>query len=378
MSSDSNRASWRHPRNVKHARVSRRYFLAGLGSATAATAFLAACGDDEEATPTATVAPAETETPTATAMATAEPTAAPTETVGGFPLTLEQPVGAVTIEAPPERIWVVDGWALDFLATLGITPVGASLFTPVPPYVAGPEVDDTEIEFITEGPSLELIAGANPDLIVDISGFFTQFNPSVHEQLKAIAPVLAPPSDALAAGWRERFMHLGKALGLSDEVESSLAGTDERLAAARAQYPELDGTAISFARYNVEPGTFDIIIDESDFTRDFLNNELGFTTPAPQIEAFESGEFEAVGGALSISGERADLVGDGADAALVFVTGELSALTDQPIWQQLPIVTEDRVVFTDFNALLATRVPSPSAIDFMIETVLPPLSEAVQ
>ncbi|MGE3962262.1 MAG: ABC transporter substrate-binding protein [Dehalococcoidia bacterium] len=353
--------------------LSRRRFLVGIGSAAAAAAFIAACSEDgDQPSGGATTTGTSTGTPRASS------TPAPTETASPeFPKTVQTFLGPVTIEAQPERVYVVDSWSFDFVTALGITPVGAAVYSAPSGWMAGPEVAATPVELITEGVPIEAIAAMAPDLITDSSGFFSQGDTASFELLQGIAPVVSPPGEWLSSPWRDRFRTIGEALGLSGLVEEQIASADAALAAARDQYAALAGAPATFARFNAASSTFDVIIGAEDFTRQFLNEELGFATPEQQVQALESGAVEAVGGAASgVSFERLDLVLEGAELAVVFVAGPTEALTGEPLWQQHPMVAEGRVVLVDFDTLLAIRTPSPRAVNHVITTLLPALADA--
>lgn len=363
---------------------------------------LAACGNDDTAAEPAddatdTAAGTETETPAEDAeppgdeteeaeeTAPAEDPPATTETdddstaaaAGAFPLTLEQPSGAVTIEVAPERIYVVDAWALDLVTALGIVPVGAATFSPPPSYIEPGEFDLSTVTIIDGGLNAEAIAATQPDLIIDASGFFTQADTSLLETLSGIAPVLGPPDDYLTTGWRERMLHVAAAVGRTTEAEALIADADGRLAEIRSEFPELDGAAVTFAQYLAETTTFNAVAGDEDFTRAYLNAEFGLTTPEPQLAAFESGEFEMIGGVLVVSLERVDLVVDGADAAIVFVFGDPAALDSQPVWTSLPLVAAGGAIAVDLEGVFALRTPSPAAIEYTATELMPALAAAI-
>ncbi len=300
----------------------------------------------------------------------------PAEEAGPYPVTLTQQMGEVTIPAEPETIVAVDLWSVDFLSELGIVPAQAYTFGPPPGFV---DTQGVEVTPVQGDLPIETIAAAGPDLITDISGFFTTLDAEVGETLTGVAPTLSPPGDALEDGWQDRFRHLAAALDRADDAEAIIAEAEAKAASIATEFPELDGAAITFARYNgAELSTIDLVIDDSDFTRRFMNDELGFTTPPAQQEAFDAGEGEPVGGALGVSLERVDLVGEGADAVVMFLAADGDDFIENPIWQAQDIVAEDRVVYVDLDGVFAVRTPSPAAIDYLFENVLPPLAAAAR
>ncbi|MEM9614079.1 MAG: fasciclin domain-containing protein [Actinomycetota bacterium] len=353
-------------------RQSTRRRRSALAVLLAFALVLAACGGDDDTDD-------EASTTTVEETAEAETETAPEESEDGdspFPVTLTQQLGEVTIEAEPTSIVALDLWSLDFLTELGITPTAAYSFGPVPGWL-GDELDGVQPEPLTGDLPLEAIAAAEPDLVMDISGFFTAFSPEVGGTLTEIAPTVSPPVDGFSDPWQDRFRHLGAAVGRSEDVETIITETAAELEAIRTEFPALDGAAVTFARFNTSSSTVDVVIDDSDFTRAFMNGELGFTTPAAQIEAFANDEGEKTGGALQVSLEQVALVGEDADAVVMFVDGDPAALTEQELWQSLDVVAEDRVVFVGLDGVFAVRTPSPTSIAYLAENVLPPLAAAV-
>lgn len=297
----------------------------------------------------------------------------------GFPLSLPQEGGLLELDKAPERVYVVDAWGLDIVVGLGVKPVGAATYFPPSAWLAdAPELDGVEIATVTDSLPLETIAATQPDLIVDLSGSASA-DEAMSGKLRQIAPVLYPPKDWLSDGWRERVHHAGAALGRAQAAEKMIADGEQTFAAIRAEHPELDGAALTFARLD-PPASFAIVTDDSDFTRRFLNTELGFTTPTAQRTAYASGTFDNVGGVMEgVSLERGDLIDANADAALIWFRDatNLEALERQPAWRQVPVVAEQRLVPMDIDAAIALRTPTPASIAWAAENLIPDLAAAV-
>lgn len=348
--------------------------------------FISACSDSDgnaasdsasaSASESASASASESGSSSESSSASASASASEPTDSGPYPVTLSQQLGEITIEAEPQTIVSTDLWSLDLLTELGVQPVQAHTFSPPPAWMAD-AAEGVEILTITDGFDIEAIAGAGPDLIVDGSGFATALDPDTAETLLQIAPVLSPPVDALSDRWDARIRHLGAAVGKSDEAEAIVEETTAAIAAELEAFPELQGAAVSFARFNAQDNTIDLIVDDSDFTRDFLNSELGFTTPEPQQEAFDDEVGGIIGGALNVSLELVELIGDGADAVVLFEAGPPGSLTDQDVWQALDFVQEDRVVVVTLDTVFAVRTPSPRSIDHVLAEVMPSLAAAV-
>lgn len=301
------------------------------------------------------------------------------ESSAGYPLTLPQEGGELRLDKAPERVYVVDNWSLDIVAGLGVRPVGAAVYFPPSPWLAdSPQVSGVPVETITDAVPLEKIAAARPDLIVALSGSAGE-DPGAAEKLRAIAPVLYSPKDWLTDGWRDRLRHAATAMGRTEAAETAIGQTEKVLGQIRSDQPELAGASLTFARHD-PPTAFALVVDDSDFTRSFLNTELGVRTPKAQTEAYDAGRFEKVGGVLEgVSLERGDLIDADAAAALIWFQDDanLEALERQQAWRQIPVVADGRLVPMDINAAIALRTPTPASIAWMADNLLPQLAAAV-
>lgn len=176
--------------------------------------FVAACGDDDIATESVDEAPAK-------------------ETTG--PITLENEVGdTVTLDAPAERIVVLEWDFAEHLLALGVSPVGVADVEGYGQWLATALPEDVTDVGTRQEPSLERIAALEPDLIVGV-GFRHAAN---LEQLEAIAPTLlftvypAPDAGGELEALRESILTLGDAVGDPDVAAEVLADLDAHIAEA--------------------------------------------------------------------------------------------------------------------------------------------------
>ncbi len=133
---------------------------------------LAACSDDGTPTPVATQSPTASATapptgtptapPTATGTATAEQTPDATTAAQGFPLEIEQSDGeTLALAAPPSSIVSLSAYATGILCAVG----AGDQLAAVDLYANCPEGSKALPELDSFAPSLEAIAGYNPDLV---------------------------------------------------------------------------------------------------------------------------------------------------------------------------------------------------------------------
>ncbi|MCK9494472.1 MAG: ABC transporter substrate-binding protein [Dehalococcoidia bacterium] len=318
----------------------RRRFLAGLGSATAAAAFLAACGDSDdepEATPTSTGTPDAT-----TATATSEATATATEAAGGFTFTDGRGV-TVTLDKQPERVVAYHAPAAA-LWHLGITPVGVfgGALPEESPNLA--DIDVTGIEDVGHvygEIDLEKLVLLKPDLIV------TAFSPvqgeltwgfadlDVQAQVQEIAPIVAingieDPTDVIAS-----FEELAVAMGVevdTPEYADARAGFDQAVEDFQAAVAEKEGlTAVALSNFGGEvyfakPELAPALRQLNQWGLQFVDVQAG------------EGEFWEIVSFEQVNKYPADL--------LLFDTSPevgLDELAERPAWQALPAVAADQI-----------------------------------
>ncbi len=312
---------------------------------------LAACGSDTDdaasgTSPGAEVT-AEPDATVATEPASADTAAAGTDLADS--VTVEGAYGPIDIPAEPQRI-VGDLMALDYMTALGIDSdrfVGVfdAGFFPDDHYLA----DDLNREGLVDPgfqwePNLEVLAAADPDLIVlpfdQIDGA-----PQLSE-MEEIAPVLVVPTTdtrdprvryggtASFQDWRTTLRSFGEVFDRQDEAESYIAETEAEIAALQDDYgdviPETTATEMKSTPDFVAINALSTAL-ESGVLGTILLSELGFTAP-PQQAAATVDEF----GSIDISQENLDLV-DG-DLLFVEVREDTKTYEESPLWETLSVV----------------------------------------
>lgn len=164
---------------------------------------------------------------------------------GDFPVTVEHEFGDTTIESEPERVISI-GWGdLDNLLALDVTPVGyyvALGLEELPPWTAE-LMGDAESENLgdTTEFDFEEIAALEPDLIIAVDG--AAIDEENYSILSDIAPTVTRPAGTGA--WevsREDGAHqISEAVGKPEEAQATLDELDEKIAATREEFPELQG-----------------------------------------------------------------------------------------------------------------------------------------
>ncbi|CCH30599.1 ABC transporter substrate-binding protein [Actinosynnema sp. NPDC047251] len=287
--------------------------------ALAAVALLGAC----------TPAPAAQEPAKATEVVR---TAAPLENA----LSVTDPHGQrITLTKPAERIVCLNGLCDDIAADLGLTPVGTTnpvlISHPALLGDAGKAVPVVPGTF--GGEDVEAIAGFRPDLVIGL--------PGVHDALRPAIEKFAPLWTAEPATWEESVGYL-RALG-------SLTGRADR--AVRAEEEFRGRLADAVARSHAGPqaarkvllmyGSVDAIgVDTTTSLKGHLLGQLfDYPFPAKGTDVDTASNYSVE----ELLARQPDVV---FVYSLLFSADDKtlsSQLGDNPVWQQIPAVRQQRV-----------------------------------
>jgi iron complex transport system substrate-binding protein len=241
-------------------------------------------------------------------------------------------MGETEVPVAPQRVVTLDMGELDAALVLGITPVGSvTIFEDgkFPEYLKG-KTDGIEVVGTIASPNLEKILALKPDLILSSK----TRDEERYELLSQIAPTVFV--ERLGDAWLDNFRLFSEALGKQQEGEALIATYKERLA-------ELHGTlsaagpmpTVSMVRF-IEGGQVRIY-----HTGSFIGTILAegqFPRPASQQLADKVW-----------TESSKELIGD-LDGDVIFygIYGKpedslLTEYTDDPLWQQLGAVKNQRV-----------------------------------
>lgn len=264
----------------------------------------------------------------------------PAEGKTEYPLTLTTAWGETVLEERPERIvalTVTGGGGTEELVALGVTPVGATGIDEGESWTMEAVPGEIEEFFdTTDGVPFEQVASSDPDLIVymgpDLGESF--------ERLASIAPVLGSETAESQPDWlRSDMMSIGRALDLADAAQDALDVYDSFFERVRTENPEFaDLTASYLINYGEEWGTFYSSAPGTNEAQLLL--DLGFA-PNPLAEQFA--------GEQTVSPELISQI----DADVIVLSAnfpdQLHLLTDDPLFQELGAVQNDRVAILEID-----------------------------
>ncbi|MEM8705596.1 MAG: ABC transporter substrate-binding protein [Actinomycetota bacterium] len=345
-------------------RASHRHHALALTVAFAVLA--AACGSDTDetsaptqpsTTPGSTTEPAATgPTTTFAATITAEPTTteppAEFDSAVEYPRTVVHALGEFTQDAPPEQVFIGSSEIFgEAMIALGVTPSGRLDWFGGAPV---PVDDDYGLDVLDEvpvlgtvfAPDLEVIVGAEPDVVLVFSGFGN----AIHDQLLGQIDVYAVD---IAADWREALIGTGDAIGRPERAEAVLAEYDLRLDeiadSEMAEFFAGRSTAV------ITPlGGAGAILVPGDIIGDAMDRAgVPLWEPGPGFEG--SGPDDAADGIVNFSKELAGEID--ADVVVIVLEDEggltptREAFVADPVWGSIPAIVEGDVFFVRNNIL---------------------------
>lgn len=309
--------------------TTRRQFIAGVGAAALAAAFLAACGEDED--PEAS--------PTSTSMtSTATPTGTPGTRI------VSHSLGESEVPAEPKRVVALgEEWMLSDLLSLGIQPLASSASGPEVSFLGGVTslYDVGEVEALSNSePDFERITALEPDLIITSTVVAENLGDGLG-LLQEIAPVVAVP--VAGPDFRADYRTFAAVFGKEATAEERLADYDSAVAEAKADIPEGVTTSVAsifdpnYIRVYVAPGStlVDVLVD------------LGVALD-PDEEALPA---TLSAGRSEITGEQVNLLqgdhvillqSEAFDEATV-----VESVEALPLWQTLPAAQSGQVHVVD-------------------------------
>ncbi len=299
----------------------------------------------------------------------------------GFPLTIKNAQGEVTIPKKPERV-VTIAWANhDTPLALGIAPVGVSAanFGLTTQNKLHPWTDEAFKNLGVEQPRVfndldgsidfEAVADAKPDVILSA---YSGMSDEDYAKLNKIAPVVSYADKPWQTLWRDQVKQNAAALGLSKEAKELIDSTDKLIAEKIAQYPNLAGKKAAFFWVSADDMSKFFVYLPSDPRAAFLT-DLGFKFPDSVKALAQNAEDFSV----TISRENADKL---SDIELLITYGDeklLKAMQADPLMCSIPAIKNGAVALIDGAGILGgASTPSVLSIPATIDEYLHLLNEA--
>ncbi|WP_109506681.1 iron-siderophore ABC transporter substrate-binding protein [Nocardioides speluncae] len=304
---------------------------------------------------------------------------------GALPTTVKHVFGETTIEAEPKRV-VTLGWSdQDFVLALGVVPVAVNKVIWGGNENGSTDWFDQELERIggeapvqydgsTAAP-VDDIAKLDPDLILAANSGVTK---AEYAKLSKIAPVVAYPGAPWTTDWQDSLKLIGQALGRPKLAAEKLAKTQDVLAQAQQDHPELVGTTVLFAGISTADLSKIDYLTSHD-TRMKVLEQVGLVNaPVVKKMAGDSTAFYE-----SVSAERADTLAS--DVAILMPYEEpteaeyIKQVEGDALISKIPAVT--RGAWWTGGAprtMLSLSAPSPLSLPWAMDNVIPEIAAAAK
>ncbi|TDC97731.1 iron-siderophore ABC transporter substrate-binding protein [Actinomadura sp. 7K507] len=292
---------------------------------------------------------------------------------GAFPVTITHKLGTAEIESQPKRIVALGAVDQEALLALGVTPVGMSELTGVQDDGLAPW---TESKLTGEKPkllkageagfNLEEVAALRPDLILAAGDFYID---KEYEKLSKFAPTVAYQTGPAEDAWQQITLQVAKAIGRSDDGKALVGKVDGQIAQVKDKHPELKGKTFAFT--SVFPnGNIGVMKSEEDTSVKLLS-QFGMVLPDSLKKL--PGE----GFAAELSMEKVSVLD--VDVLMSHYNDDPATqkkVEDNKLFAGLGVVERDSYVALDLKAFWPLRNPSPLAVPYVIDQIVPKIAEA--
>ena len=284
------------------------------------------------------------------------------------PVTIEHAYGATTFDAPPERIATIGLQWTDVILAMGEEPV-AHIADPnagpgdIYPWQVG-LLDDSTGLAVTSAQDIpfEQLAALDPDLILVT---YLADDQAIYDRLHSIAPTIGLLGDRQVDRWQDMITVAGQFLGRPAQADEIIAGVDDVMAGAAAEYAGLEGETFSLA--NFVPGDAIYVVADPEDGSSVFFQQLGMVID-PDVLAAADG----VSGRATFSFEQTALL-DG-DLLVLFTNG--ADPSDLVGYDQLAVVAAGASAVVDYASVVGLNTPTPLSIPYSLDVVRPQLAAA--
>ena len=292
---------------------------------------------------------------------------------GTFPVTVTHKLGTAEIESQPKRIVALGEVDQDALLALGVTPVGMAELTGVQedglsPWTA-PKLTGTKPALLKAGEAgfnLEEIAKLRPDLILAAGDFYID---KEYEKLSKLAPTVAYQTGPAEDAWQQITLQVAKAIGRPDDGKALVGRVDGQIAQVKEKHPELKGKEFAFT--SVMPNGNIGVMKSPEDTSVKLLSQFGMVLP----ESLKNLPGEGFAAELSME-KVSELDKDVLVSHYNDDPATQKKIEDSKLFADLDVVKRGSYVAIDLKAFWPLRTPTPLAVPYVIDQVVPKIAEA--
>ncbi|MFI1379719.1 ABC transporter substrate-binding protein [Embleya sp. NPDC020886] len=285
---------------------------------------------------------------------------------GGFPRTMHNVWGDVTIHKKPKRVVALGYADVAVAAALDANIVGAvQSYGSVAkvgsernlPY--GKRLSESVTWLNPMDIGAERIARLEPDLILANAAF--TLNEPTYKLLNAVAPVVTYEQGLYRTPWVDEARRIARALGADAAAEQLIDDSRQAITDLRARRPKLEGRTYLYGQ--ARAGVAVMVVDDDNLTARFMS-ELGLV-PLPSVAGL--GGKGSVPGTVDVSLEHAGLFEDAGVLFMTYQSPELQQrFENDPIVARLAIM-KTRYVPLDIEAATALQAPNAAAVPWLLD-----------
>ncbi|BBY80851.1 ABC transporter substrate-binding protein [Mycolicibacterium pulveris] len=173
-------------------------------------------------------------------------------------VTVKHAFGETRIPAPPTRVVSAGLTGQDDLLALGVVPIAVTDWFGGEPFAlwpwAQPKLGGAHpvVLSLAEGIQIDQIASLNPDLIIATNA---GLDSDTYTKLSEIAPTVAQNGqDAFFEPWKDQATTIGQAVFKYDEMQTLIAGVDEKFITAGTDNPQFAGKKVVLLQGRLDRG----------------------------------------------------------------------------------------------------------------------------
>ncbi|WP_338115778.1 AraC family transcriptional regulator [Paenibacillus monticola] len=268
--------------------------------------------------------------------------------------TIQHLKGELKLEQTPEKIVVLDVQYIDQLLALGEQPVGSVSAdtdnTDFPEYLTD-KLSDVKVLGTQDGPNMEAIIAAAPDLII-----CTEFQEQDYDKLVKIAPTIMFERNE---DWRTILLKFGQIVDKEQEAQDVVDQYTKRTADLKAELAQkMAGQTVALIR----PRDDIIRLHTTGHrTAQILYDDLGLSAPAMAVDDKQTSLSLSMEVLPKLQAEHLFLLVDDSNAALT------EEFMDTSIWKNLSAVKDNHLY--KVNTTLWIGYYGPIAINLVLDEV---------
>ena len=201
----------------------------------------------------------------------------PGEVADDGSVTVKHVFGETKIPAPPKRVVSAGLTGQDDLLAVGVVPIAVTDWFGGEPFGvwpwAQPKLGGAQpvVLNLADGVPVDQIASLRPDLIIATNA---GLDSGTYDRLTAVAPTIAQSGqDAFFEPWKDQAGAIGQAVFKHDEMQTLVAGVDERFVAAGKNNPQFAGNKVLLLEGTLSPDGPTVM--SPDWRSEFLT-QMGF------------------------------------------------------------------------------------------------------